>query len=177
MELASGDRLQLKANGESTEGKKFANGELVTVRRVTENGALVVMDDDGGTKTLAPSQRVFVRGYAVTSYGSQGKTVDTVLFADAANRAATNANQWYVSITRGRKRVVVFTSDKVELRENIVRAGDRELAVDLKPADPAMSVNWPAWQRRAQDTAERYRLHQAVAAHAQNHRQNQRIAV
>ncbi len=177
MELAPGDRLQLKANGESVEGKRFANGELVTVRRVKKNGALVVIDDGGGTKTLAPSQRVFVRGYAVTSYGSQGKTVDTVLFADAASHAATSANQWYVSITRGRKRVLVFTSDKTELRENIVRAGDRELAIDLKPATPAMSVNWPKWHRRAQDAAERYRRHQAVMARVQDQRQNQRIAV
>ncbi len=177
MEIAPGDRLQLKANGESVEGKKFANGELVTVRHVKKNGALVVIGDDAETKTLAPSQRVFVRGYAVTSYGSQGKTVDTVLFADAASRAATNANQWYVSITRGRKRVLVFTSDKVELRENIVRAGDRELAVDLKPATSAASVSWPEWQRCAQDAAERHRCHRAVVARVQAQRRNQRIAI
>jgi conjugative relaxase-like TrwC/TraI family protein len=175
LELAPGDRLQLKANGESAEGRKFANGELVTVRRVKSDGALVVRDDDGKTKTLAPSQRVFVRGYAVTSYGSQGKTVDTVLFGDAGCRAATNANQWYVSITRGRKRVVVFTSDKIELRENIARAGDRNLAVDLKPENSAMAANWPKWHWRAQDVAERYRRHQAVMTRVQAQRQNQRI--
>ncbi|HVT94088.1 MAG TPA: MobF family relaxase [Bryobacteraceae bacterium] len=177
MELAPGDRLQLKVNGESVEGKRFANGELVTVRHVKKNGALVVSDDSGETKTLAPSQRVFVRGYAVTSYGSQGKTVDTVLFADAASRAATNANQWYVSITRGRKRVLVFTADKAELRETIVRAGDRELAIDLKPATSGMSLNWPEWHRRAQDAAERYRRHHAVVTHGKAQHQNQRIAV
>ncbi|HWA08323.1 MAG TPA: MobF family relaxase [Opitutaceae bacterium] len=177
MELAPGDRLQLKASGTSVEGKKFSNGELVTVRRVKKNGALVVAGDDGVARTLAPSQRVFVRGYAVTSYGSQGKTVDTVLFADAACRAATSANQWYVSITRGRKRVVVFTSDKAALRDAVVRPGDRELALELKPATPAMSAHWPQWHRRARDAAERYRRHQAVTTRGRAHHKNQRIAV
>src|SRR5436309_4222461 len=42
----------------------------------------------------------------------------------------------YVTISRGRKRVVVFTSDKDGLRAHIQRAGDRELALDLKPETP-----------------------------------------
>ena len=176
MEIAPGDRLQLKANGESAEGKKFANGELVTVRQVKKNGALVVVGDHDITKTLAPSQRLFVRGYAVTSYGSQGKTVDTVMLADAANSTATNAKQWYVTITRGRKRVLVFTADKAELRENIARAGERELALDLK-SGPAKTVNWREWQRRAQDATERHRLHAAVKARVQQPALRQRIGI
>ena len=85
--------------------------------------------DDG--RTLPPSYRQFQRGYAVTSYGSQGKTVDHLLFADAAVRVATNAQQWYVTISRARKSVQVFTTDKEELRQAISRSGERELALDL----------------------------------------------
>lgn len=134
LEVAPGDRLQLKFNGKSVEGAALANGELVTVRHVRKNGSIVVEDADGARKTLAASQRLFNRGYAVTSYASQGKTVDTVLFADAASRLATNRNQWYVAISRARRRVVVFTPDKNALRENIQRAGERELALELKVA-------------------------------------------
>ena len=54
-------------------------------------------------RTLDPSYREFVPGYAVTSYGSQGRTVDYVLFSDSAVRAATNSRQWYVTISRGRR--------------------------------------------------------------------------
>ena len=36
--------------------------------------------------------------------------MDTVIVADAGIRAATSAQQWYVGISRGRKRVVVLTS-------------------------------------------------------------------
>lgn len=176
--LAPGDRLQLKFNGESIEGRKFANGELVTVRRVRRDGAIVVTGDDGRRKTLAPSQRLFVRGYAVTSYGSQGKTVDTVLFCDAANLEATSAEQWYVTISRGRKHVVVFTSDKEALRTAVHRTAARELALDLKmPPTPGLALDSADLLRRTLAAMERTRQHQAVMAHVQRHTPGRRIAV
>ena len=46
------------------------------------------------------------------------------------NRAATNRQQWYVSISCGRKRVVVLTPDKTTLRENIQRSTERERALE-----------------------------------------------
>jgi ATP-dependent exoDNAse (exonuclease V) alpha subunit len=108
-------------------GQRLANGEIVRVSAVLQDGSIRL--DDG--RTLPPSYRQFQRGYAVTSYGSQGKTVDHLLFADAAVRAATNAQQWYVTISRARKSVQVFTTDKEELRQAISRSGERELALDL----------------------------------------------
>jgi ATP-dependent exoDNAse (exonuclease V) alpha subunit len=169
MEIASGDRLQLKFNGKSKEGSVIANGELVTVRHVEAGGALVVDDDAGVRKTLARQQRLLTRGYAVTSYASQGKTVDTVLFADSSNRAATNANQWYVAISRGRKRVVVFTSDKEALRANIQRNAGRELALKLVPDNgttPALDQRASTWTRRAMAAIERSRLHRMAVTRA-----------
>jgi len=113
----------------------------------------------GGRKTLAPNQRVFVRGYAVTSYGSQGKTIDTVIMADAANRAATDAHQWYVTISRGRKRVLVFTPDKEALRFQVQRTGERELALDLKLGESqSVDARQSEWPRRSVAAAER--IHQ-----------------
>jgi conjugative relaxase-like TrwC/TraI family protein len=124
--LSPGDRLQLKANGRSVENKKLANGELVTVAAVRPDGRIVL--EDG--RTLDRNFRQFVRGYAVTSYASQGKSVDYVLFSDSAVKAATNNQQWYVTISRGKKGIHIFTGDKKALRENITRSGDRLLALD-----------------------------------------------
>ena len=127
--LSPGDRIQLKANGVTRDGRKLANGEVVTIAQIRKNGAIRL--DDG--RVLPASYRQFLRGYAVTSYGSQGKTVDHVLFSDSAVRAATNAQQWYVTISRGRKSIQIFTPDKAELRHAIMRSGERELALDLLP--------------------------------------------
>jgi conjugative relaxase-like TrwC/TraI family protein len=128
--LSQGDRLQLKANSTSADGRKLANGEVVSVAQIKSNGAIRLADG----RVLPPHYRQFLRGYAVTSYGSQGKTVDHVLFSDSAIRAATNAQQWYVTISRGRKSIQIFTPDKQQLRDAIMRTGERELALDLLSA-------------------------------------------
>jgi hypothetical protein len=127
MILASGDRLQLKANVKTASGRQLANGELVTVKRVENNGQIEL--EDG--RILPTEYRQFVRGYAITSYAAQGKTADHVIFSDSAIRAATNQKQWYVTISRGRKGVHIFTTDKRQLRENIASSGNRQLAVEL----------------------------------------------
>jgi uncharacterized protein (DUF1697 family) len=125
--LSVGDRLQLKANDKSLDGRKLANGELVAVKEIHADGRIAL--DDG--RVLPKHHRQFVRGYAVTSYAAQGKTVDYVLFSDSAVKAATNQNQWYVTISRGRKGVKIFTADKIQLRENVSRSGERTLALDM----------------------------------------------
>jgi hypothetical protein len=103
---------------------------LVTVEKVLADGRVRLRDG----RTLAGDYRQFVRGFAITSYASQGKTVDHVLFSDSAIQPATNRQQWYVTISRGRKGIKIFTSDKAQLRENILRSGDRELAIDFADA-------------------------------------------
>lgn len=125
--LAAGDRLQLKANARTRAGQRLANGELVTVKNVTANGRIALTDG----RMLERDYRQFMLGFAITSYASQGKTVDHVLFSDSAVKAATNSQQWYVTISRGRKDITIFTSDKTQLRESILRSGDRTLAMDL----------------------------------------------
>ncbi len=141
LSLSGGDRLQLKANDKSPDGRKLANGELVTVKQIHTDGRITL--DDG--RTLPKHYRQFVRGYAVTSYAAQGKTVDYVLFSDSAVKAATNEQQWYVTISRGRKGVKIFTADKIQLRQNITRSGNRTLAMDMKPG--AVQKLATAWGR------------------------------
>lgn len=109
--LACGDRLQVKANRRMSTGQNVTNGELVTVKGVRTDGRIDLADG----RTLDAGFREFLPGYAVTSYGSQGKTVDFVLFSDSAIRAATDRRQWYVTISRGRRGVRILTPDKDQL--------------------------------------------------------------
>jgi len=125
--LASGDRLQLKANRKLASGGRTSNGEFVTVKTVRADGGVELADG----RVLDRSFREFLPGYAVTSYGSQGKTVDYVLFSDSTVKPATNAQQWYVTISRGRRGIRIFTPDKQQLRENVTRSGHRPLAMEL----------------------------------------------
>jgi conjugative relaxase-like TrwC/TraI family protein len=125
--IAAGDRLHLKANRKLAAGGRVTNGELVTVKSVRANGGIELADG----RVLDSSFREFLPGYAVTSYGSQGKTVDYVLFSDSTVKAATSAQQWYVTISRGRRGIRIFTPDKNQLRENVARSGHRPLALEF----------------------------------------------
>ncbi|MEO7299180.1 MAG: AAA family ATPase [Verrucomicrobiota bacterium] len=127
LSIATGDRLHLKANRKLASGGRVTNGELVTAKLVRPDGGVELTDG----RVLDASFREFLPGYAITSYGSQGKTVDYVLFSDSTVKAATNAQQWYVTISRGRRGIRIFTPDKEQLRENVARSGHRPLAMEL----------------------------------------------
>lgn len=144
MPLATGDRLQLKANGRSANNRKLANGELVTVKAVKLDGRIVLIDG----RVLSSEFRQFVRGYAVTSYAAQGKSVDHVLFADSAVKAATNKQQWYVTISRGKRGIHIFTTDKEQLRENIQRGDNRPSVIDQLAAFYRLDHHFQTIKRR-----------------------------
>ena len=131
------------------ENRKLVNGELVTIKMVHPDGRIALTDG----RVLDKNFRQFVRGYAITSYASQGKSVDQVLFSDSAAKAATSQQQWYVTISRGKKGIQIFTSDKEQLRENITRSGDRLSVLDLLAAhyqnDPLYRLIAQRWGKRA----------------------------
>jgi hypothetical protein len=140
--VAQGDRLHLKANRKLASGARVTNGELVAVKSAHANGKIELADG----RILDKTCREFLPGYAVTSYGSQGKTVDYVLFSDSTVKAATNAQQWYVTISRGRRGVRIFTPDKEQLRENLARSGHRPLALEFAGGLRPFHRN-PLWDR------------------------------
>lgn len=167
MKLAQGDRLQLKANAPAAQGGRLTNGELVTVRKVEKNGKIHL--EDG--RVLPPDYRQFVRGYAVTSYASQGKTVDHVLFSDSNIKAATSDQQWYVTISRARLGVKIFTTDKATLRENVTRSGKEKLAVEVaakrvpmvRLGNRLVPCNHPdfiKWSQKGHEAAKKWQLRQ-----------------
>ena len=83
---------------------------------------------------VLPSEfKAFTYGYAVTSHSSQSKTVDEVLLvASSKSFAAVNREQFYVSISRGRERVHVFTDDAELLARRVTDSHERKAAVELQ---------------------------------------------
>ena len=139
VQLGIGSRIQMKANGDG-----FVNGELCTVRDFLKDGRIVVEAHKRERKTIAPDSRVMAPGYCLTSYSAQGKSASEVVFCDAGNPAASSLRQWYVSISRGKKNISVFTPDKRKLKEMIRQKGDDELAMELKAnklrTDPSQNM-------------------------------------
>ena len=124
LKVAAGDWLLLQAN----HGKEFINGERVQVREI-ENGRIALADG----RQLPAGFNTFTHGYAVTSHSSQGKTVDDVLLvASSKSFAAVNREQFYVSISRGREHVHVFTDDADLLARRVTDSHERKAAVELQ---------------------------------------------
>ena len=140
LRLCPGDVLQIKTNTSDASGRKLANGEIVAVEELRSNGEIKLKDG----RVIPKAFRQFSRGYAVTSYGSQGKTVDHVIFADAGD-SASNAQQWYVTISRGRKSAQILTQDMQCLRAAATKNGDRKLAIELSKVN-AVGVGQRAWR-------------------------------
>jgi conjugative relaxase-like TrwC/TraI family protein len=124
LKVAAGDWLLLQAN----HGKEFINGERVQVKTI-HDGRIALTDG----RTLPAGFNTFTHGYAVTSHSSQGKTVDEVLLvASSKSFPAVNREQFYVSISRGRERVHVFTDDSELLARRVADSHERKAAIELQ---------------------------------------------
>jgi hypothetical protein len=78
-------------------------------------------------RVLPSKFRQFTHGYAVTAHRSQGKTVDSVIISSDGMRKEL----FYVAASRGRRSVMVLTSDKEGLRQSVGRSGSRKSASEL----------------------------------------------
>ncbi|HUI08294.1 MAG TPA: MobF family relaxase [Verrucomicrobiae bacterium] len=123
LQVAAGDWLLLQANAPG-----FVNGERVEVREI-HRGRIALADG----RELPDMFNAFTHGYAVTSHSSQSKTVDDVLVvASSRSFGAVNREQFYVSISRGRKGVHVFTDDAELLARRVGDSHERKAAIELE---------------------------------------------
>ncbi|MGA9723108.1 MAG: ATP-binding domain-containing protein, partial [Candidatus Binatus sp.] len=72
-------------------------------------------------------------GYASTSHSSQGATVDRVVVNIDTLRSIelVNRKQFYVSISRARDRVSIYTDDREALRHAVNRNREKSVALEL----------------------------------------------
>jgi hypothetical protein len=134
LELGVGDQVRLSANGRDADGGRLNNGAQYRVAAFTREGDVVLQGAQGAPRVVAKDFGHLAHGYVATSHASQGKTVDRVFIAQSAESfGASGREQFYVSASRGRLSVQVFTDDKAELARAITRSNERVAASDLMP--------------------------------------------
>jgi ATP-dependent exoDNAse (exonuclease V) alpha subunit len=118
--LSIGDRIRFTKNVKHR-GQKFLNNELRTVLDIHEGK---IIFDKG--EIIRNAALHLDQGIAVTSHASQAKTVDQVIVSVPV-RAFSQANeaQFYVSMSRARFAMHVFTDSKVALRDAVTRPSKR----------------------------------------------------
>lgn len=129
LKLAAGDVIRITRNGETADERyRLNNGALYTVQGFTVDGDIRLANG----WTIAPDFGHLTHGYVVTSHASQGKTVDRVLIGQSSNSfPASSREQFYVSASRGRERVTVYTDDKGALLEAVSRSDERLTATEF----------------------------------------------
>jgi hypothetical protein len=116
MEVSVGDRIRVTAG--FREGKHvFKNNDIAQVREVTDT-ELILTD---GRRMRRDGARID-QSICITSHASQCRTVDqVVVLPDGAD-----AKGWYVSLSRAREAMHVYTRDKAELRQSVMQPGERK---------------------------------------------------
>jgi hypothetical protein len=118
-------------------------------------------------------------GYVVTSHASQGKTVDVSLIAlGAESFAAANRQQFYVSASRGREAVRLYTDDKTAMMDAVQGSAARLSASELMQSAPMKPKHKPGGVRRAYErvqTAYRDKLARGAAWNSVHQHQQEGI--
>ncbi|MCW5921437.1 MAG: relaxase domain-containing protein [Saprospiraceae bacterium] len=131
--LSKGDRIRITQNGFSENKKRMNNGNIMTVSGFDSSGNIIARPDQSKAAVIIGKDfRNFTYGYATTSHSSQGKTVDKVLIAQSSFSArAGSKEQFYVSVSRGKGEISIFTDNKQELKEAVGKSSARATASEV----------------------------------------------
>ncbi|UFH54803.1 MobF family relaxase [Spirosoma sp. KNUC1025] len=133
IQLAKGDQIRITRNGFDQNNTRLMNGQTMDVIKVSKQGDILLRNAQSKVEYRLDKEFGHIAyNYCVTSHASQGKTVDEVFISQPASTfSATNARQFYVSVSRGRDRVRIYTDDKEELMRQASELGDRQSALEL----------------------------------------------
>jgi hypothetical protein len=124
--ISIGDQVRITKNFQ-TAGNKFRNNELHTVTGFVD-GKLIL---DKGEIAVREGLHID-QGLAVTSHAAQGKTVDQVIVSvPIESFSQANEAQIYVSMSRAREAMHLFTDSKAALKEAVTKPSSRLSPLEL----------------------------------------------
>lgn len=162
--FAKGDKLRITQNGFARETK----GLLGKSKNRVNNGAVYEVEGfsrEGDIKlsngyVLPKNYGGLTHGYVATSHSSQGKTSDVALVAlGSESLAAANREQFYVSVSRGREAVRLYTDDKAAMMDAVRSSGARLSATELMQGTDARATPKPRLRDRLFRMQQTYRAH------------------
>ena len=111
VQVAPGDQLRWTKNDRAN---KRRNGQRFTIQQITSDGIAQIIDSEGDTQQINLGGRQYVDyAWVSTTYGSQGKTADRVMAL--MDSTTTNRESFYVTVSRAKHHLALYTPDKVEL--------------------------------------------------------------
>lgn len=131
--LSKSDKVRITKNGYDEDGKRLNNGDALTVTGVSERGSITLRNDiSGATHATGRDFGHLAHAHCVTSHAAQGRTVDEVfIFQPASTFPATDAKQFYVSVSRARHAAHIYTDNREELLHHAEDMRERPSALEL----------------------------------------------
>jgi conjugative relaxase-like TrwC/TraI family protein len=128
IEVARGDRIRITRNGNSDDGKRLNNGDVFTIAGFNKNGNIRLHTG----AELNSRHGHFTLGYCETSHATQSKSVRDVLVAQSADSfLASSREQFYVSVSRGKETIRIYTDSRRELESAVGISSTRKSGVEL----------------------------------------------
>jgi conjugative relaxase-like TrwC/TraI family protein len=135
--LSKGDKIRITGNGKAQDGKHLFNGMLYQITGFDKQGNIKLSNGS----TLPKDYGHLTSGYVMTSHASQGKTVDKVIISQSSmSLRASSKEQFYVSVSRGRQSVAIYTDDKADLLQAVSQSGERKSALELTRDKPSVKM-------------------------------------
>lgn len=126
--FAVGDKIRITQNSKSIEGTHLFNGNTYQVQAFDEKGNIQLTSG----ATLGKEFGHLDYGYVSTSHSAQGKTADKVIISQSSmSLRASSMEQFYVSVSRGREAVSIYTDSKDELAQAVSQSNARLSATEL----------------------------------------------
>jgi hypothetical protein len=126
--LAAGDRVRITQNGFAKDRQRLNNGDLKEVAGFTKQGDIKLSNG----WVIAKDFGNLAHGYCLTSYSSQSKGMDCVFVAESSESfRAADREQFYVSASRFKESLTIYTDDKRELLAAVRKSSQRPAALDL----------------------------------------------
>lgn len=128
-QFAVNDRIQFRAPFPE---RKVKNTELGTITNIAQGEFTVSLSADRVITFDAELFPHLDHGYAVTSYSSQGKTMDRVLVNAETTETDLLVNQRmaYVAVSRARLDARIYTDSAADLSGALARRRDKTMALD-----------------------------------------------
>ncbi len=134
-ELAVGERVRWTENHSPEADLRVRNGSGATIEDIAPDGSRFTLRTDAGERIEldARAGQKLDHAYAATSYSSQGMTVDRVLIHHNTEAGRHGDRETYVSLTRARDDITIYTQDLDRAAAQAGLALDKSAAHDLAP--------------------------------------------
>lgn len=116
--FAKNDRIMCLSNSPSL---GLNNGTKGTIKDINHETGDAILEIEGSSKQISINLKAYqniTHAYAVTTYKSQGMSIkDVFVNFDASNKNFSYRNNAYVSVSRAKENLKIYTNDKDQLKK------------------------------------------------------------